>query len=134
MKFEALAEDVRLWAHEKGIFDYSEVLKQLGKTAEELQELEAAIREWEIIDWNTQERPPMSSIEEAGEAFDEVMLEMGDVLVTLIIAAEFLSVDLEDCLEMAYNKISKRKGEMRDGVFVKQEDLPTTKEENCNAG
>ena len=32
-------------------------------------------------------------------------------------------IDCVECLEMAYEKISKRKGKTIDGVFVKEEDL-----------
>lgn len=32
-------------------------------------------------------------------------------------------IDMKDCLELAYNKISKRKGKMINGIFVKEEDL-----------
>jgi hypothetical protein len=34
-----------------------------------------------------------------------------------------IDTDIESVLKMAYNKISKRKGEMRNGTFVKEEDL-----------
>ena len=123
MNFEDLAENVRLWAHEKGIFDKSNVSRQLEKTREEVEELidaNGALGRWACVVSN----------KEFHAARDNVRLELGDVLVTLVIAAEMLSMDLEECLEAAYNKISKRKGEMRNGVFVKQEDLPTTKEED----
>jgi NTP pyrophosphatase (non-canonical NTP hydrolase) len=48
---------------------------------------------------------------------------MGDILVTLIILSAQLDIDLTECLEMAYQKISKRKGKTIDGLFVKEEDL-----------
>ena len=49
----------------------------------------------------------------------EIMLEMGDVLVTLIINADLHGIDIEDCLYEALQKITKRKGKMVDGAFVK---------------
>ena len=48
---------------------------------------------------------------------------MGDILVTLIILCEQIGIDPEECLSMAYEKISKRKGKTINGTFVKDEDL-----------
>ena len=69
--------------------------------------------------------------EEAGEVAeaynkgytDELKIELGDVLVTLIIFAQQQGFDLHECLELAYDKIANRKGELVDGVYIKQEDL-----------
>lgn len=102
--FENLSELVVDWAEEKGIFANSDLLAQLKKTAEEVQEVR-----WEL------EKFPMDDT--------AVVLEYGDVLVTLIIQITMLGYTPNECLEAAYDKISKRNGEMRDGVFVKEEDL-----------
>ena len=69
--------------------------------------------------------------EEAGEVAeaynkgyaDELKIELGDVLVTLIVFAQQQDIDLHECLELAYDKIANRKGELVDGVYIKQEDL-----------
>ena len=45
---------------------------------------------------------------------------LGDILVTIILQAELQGVNLEECLEGAYNIINKRKGSMINGFFVKQ--------------
>ena len=50
-------------------------------------------------------------------------LEFGDVIVTLIILSNQLNIDFVECLERAYDKISKRKGKTIDGAFIKEEDL-----------
>lgn len=55
---------------------------------------------------------------------EDLMLEMGDIIVTLIILCEQIGIDLEECLELAYEKIKDRKGKTIDGTFVKEEDLP----------
>lgn len=69
-------------------------------------------------------------LEEAGEVSDAVLgeegleaskLEIGDVLVVLLILCRMLEVDMVDCLRMAYNKINLRNGEIKNGVFVKEE-------------
>lgn len=48
---------------------------------------------------------------------------LGDVLVTLILLAEDLNLNLLDCLNSAWGEIKDRKGEVKDGSFVKEEDL-----------
>jgi NTP pyrophosphatase (non-canonical NTP hydrolase) len=88
------------WAHQKGILDNGTPRAQAGKTVEEVQELIDAI--------NTNNKP---EIEDA----------LGDILVTIIIQAEMQEVSLIDCLESAYNVISKRTGVMKDGQFLKDE-------------
>ena len=45
---------------------------------------------------------------------------MGDIMVTLIIQAHMQDISLEQCLESAYKVISKRKGKMINGQFVKE--------------
>ena len=67
------------------------------------------------------------TVEEANELLEavqlnnkgEIGLELGDNIVTLIFQAKMQNVDFLDCLELAYNKISKRKGKMQNGTFVK---------------
>ena len=44
---------------------------------------------------------------------------IGDTAVTLILLADMYGWTLEECLQHAYDVISKRTGEMVDGVFVK---------------
>lgn len=95
MKYE---KDVIKWAEDRGIFAESEVPIQLKKTAEEV--IEAI---------------------EAYYQFDReyFKLELGDILVTVILAAKMADLDAEECLEAAFNKISKRTGKMQNGLFVK---------------
>ena len=90
--------NVVAWAAAKGILDNSTAFKQSLKTLEELTEL-------------------MTALNNNDEA--EIRDAYGDILVTLIIGAELANVDLEQCLEEAYNVIAKRTGKMVDGLFVK---------------
>lgn len=53
----------------------------------------------------------------------QVKDSLGDVLVTLILLAEDLGLNLLDCLNSAWGEIKDRKGEVKDGSFVKEEDL-----------
>ena len=86
------------WAHQKGILDNGTPRAQAMKTWEETDELITAIE-----DNNT----------------EEVIDALGDILVTIIIQAEMQGLKLTDCLESAYNVISKRTGKMVNGQFVK---------------
>lgn len=49
----------------------------------------------------------------------EVKDGIGDTVVTLILLADMYGWTLEECLQVAYDVISKRTGKMVDGVFVK---------------
>lgn len=48
---------------------------------------------------------------------------IGDTLVTIIVLAHQLDLDVTDCLSIAYEEIKNRKGRMVNGTFVKEEDL-----------
>jgi len=66
-------------------------------------------------------------MEEAEETYNavtsgelvEVKDGIGDTVVTLILLADMYGWTLEECLQVAYDVISKRTGKMVDGVFVK---------------
>ena len=70
-------------------------------------------------------------IEEIGEVADALAKDkpeelkdgIGDTIVTLIILAQQNGLTLEECLQTAYNEIADRKGEVVNGVFIKEEDL-----------
>mgnify|MGYP006292558087 CR=1 FL=1 len=97
-----LLNNVVRWGHGKSIIFFANAGKQLRKSKEELDELTEAAR---------------TGVRE------DIELELGDVLVTLIIFAECLNIDLTTCLAKAYLKISARKGKTINGIFVKEEDL-----------
>ena len=99
-EFEQYVDSVLEWATEKGIFDKSNSLKQLEKTYEELGEV--------IHEINQHPQDP-----------NKILLEFGDVLVTLVIAMEMNQIHPTDALKAAYEKIAKRNGKMIDGKFVK---------------
>jgi NTP pyrophosphatase (non-canonical NTP hydrolase) len=86
------------WAEKKGILKNGTPLAQCQKTFEEVEELELA-----ILDSDK----------------DEIIDALGDILVTIIIQAEMQGLNLIDCLDSAYNVISKRTGKMVDGTFIK---------------
>lgn len=54
---------------------------------------------------------------------EQIKDSLGDVLVTLILLAEDLNLNLLDCLNLAWNEIKDRKGQVKNGSFVKESDL-----------
>lgn len=48
---------------------------------------------------------------------------IGDTLVTIIVLAHQLDLDVTECLGIAYEEIKNRKGKMINETFVKEEDL-----------
>ena len=68
-------------------------------------------------------------IHEAGELSDNICKgkdikdDIGDMIVVLINIAERNDISLTECIKTAWEDIKDRKGMMRDGVFIKQDDL-----------
>lgn len=102
MKFEELKENVEKWGNDKNLIHSDYRFRQFEKVLEEVFELKE-----EIIQDNK----------------ENMKLEFGDVIVTLIILSKQLDIDFEECLEFAYLKIKNRQGKTIDGQFIKQEDL-----------
>tara|TARA_R110002020_G_scaffold284904_2_gene500411 strand:- start:1010 stop:1408 length:399 start_codon:yes stop_codon:yes gene_type:complete len=98
--FYELSLYVLKWAEERGIFNNGEPLAQLAKTQEELDETIQAVKDGDHL---------------------EIADGIGDMLVTIIIAAKMLDLDPTTCLDQAYNEIKNRTGKMVDGQFVKDE-------------
>ena len=96
--FYELSLYVIKWAEERGIFDDGDPLAQLDKTQEELDETIEAVK---------------------NDDHAEIADGIGDMLVTIIIAAKMMDLDPTTCLEQAYTEIKDRTGKMVDGKFVK---------------
>jgi len=68
-------------------------------------------------------------IQECGELSDNICKsrdisdDIGDIMVVLINIAERNGLSIQECLGQAWNDIKDRKGQMRDGVFIKEADL-----------
>jgi NTP pyrophosphatase (non-canonical NTP hydrolase) len=86
------------WATQKGILQNGTPKAQSMKTWEETDELIQAIE---------------------NDDREEIIDALGDILVTIIIQAEMQGLSLTECLNSAYNVISKRTGKMVDGQFIK---------------
>ena len=95
---EELENKVLSWANQRGLLTDSSVFFQWKKTNEELIELLDAIIE--------------KDREKAKDA-------IGDIVVTLIIQAKMWDLNIQECLEYAYDEIKERKGKMINGFFVK---------------
>ena len=89
---------IREWAKERGLYDKGDPKTQYIKLMEEAGELGRAILK--------QNR-------------DEQMDAIGDMVVVLTNLAELLDMPIEECVESAWNVISKRTGKMVNGTFVK---------------
>mgnify|MGYP003138124718 CR=1 FL=1 len=94
-------ENIRQWANDRGIYDKGDTKTQLIKLQEEMGELAKATLE---------------------KDHDEVVDAIGDMVVVLTNLAHLNNVNIETCIAEAYNVISKRKGKMINGTFVKDED------------
>lgn len=100
--YETLARKIVNRFTKIGIVSADNAKTQFMKVTEELGELAEGINK---------EKP------------EQVKDSLGDVLVTLILLAEDLNLNLLDCLNSAWGEIKDRKGEVKDGSFVKEEDL-----------
>ncbi len=102
-------------------------------------ELITKVNEW-ADDRNLKQADPkiqwMRITEEVGEIRDVLLKPtkftepqaalkdaIGDTLVTIIVLAHQLDLDVTECLSVAYEEIKNRKGKMVNGTFVKEEDL-----------
>ena len=108
-----LIENIKAWGIAKGITGPNgkgTLLAQLSKTQEELTETrDAAVR--------------MKTLNDEGIRYYDAKLDLidgiGDVFVTIVLAAEMAGLDFQQCVQVAYDEIKGRTGKMVDGVFVK---------------
>lgn len=97
--FNTLKPIVEQWFVDRGI-DTGDGAKQLGKLQEEVDELKQA-----YIEANRYEEKDA----------------VGDTLISLMGYCLQRELDIEECLEIAYNNIKDRTGKVVNGVFVKDE-------------
>ena len=91
-------DKIRDWAEYRGIYAEGDPKTQYIKLMEEAGELGRAILK-----------------QNRGEQMDAI----GDMVVVLTNLAELLDMPIEECVESAWNVISKRTGKMINGTFVK---------------
>lgn len=102
-RFVNIADEVFYWGIDRNITSEggASALSQVVKLKEEVEELEESL---------------MEGVQ------DEIEKEIGDIQVVLLNVCRLGGFDLATCLEKTYDKIKDRKGTMKDGVFVKEED------------
>ena len=98
MILENELQPIRDWAKEKGIFEKGDPKTQYVKLQEEAGELAKAI---------------------LNNDKEEIIDALGDCTIVLTNLAELCGYSLEDCINSAYSVISNRKGQMKNGTFVK---------------
>ena len=91
-------DKIRDWAEDKGIYESGDPKTQYIKLMEEAGEVGRAILK---------------------EDLPEVKDGIGDMVVVLTNLAELCGLTIEECVESAYDVISKRTGKMKNGTFVK---------------
>lgn len=90
-----------------------------------------------IVEWgrehkiNNVDKQALKCTEELGEIIseichnrldsDELKDGIGDTTVTLIILADILGFNYEECVQMAYDTIKNRTGKTLDGNFLKDQ-------------
>lgn len=97
-----LFDNIRQWAEDRNLIEGSKPVNQISKLVEELGELATGVNKGKK---------------------DIIVDGIGDVVVVLTILASQSGVNIEECIEVAWNEIKDRKGRMVDGIFIKQEDL-----------
>lgn len=122
MNFEELKTKVEEWANDKDLLHSENAEKQFMKFIEEVFEFKFE------METHKNYSKACDSLAINGNFIKEkskndMKLEMGDIFVTLIVLCNQLGIDCVECLEMAYDKISKRKGKTVNGLFIKEEDL-----------
>jgi NTP pyrophosphatase (non-canonical NTP hydrolase) len=95
-------EDIRNWAHDRNLILGASPQAQVVKLVEEIGEMAHGI---------------------AKNRIDEVKDGIGDAVVVLTIIAAQYGVNIEECIDLAWNEIKDRKGRVVNGVFVKEADL-----------
>ena len=95
---ENIFDCIREWADERGLYDKGDPKTQYIKLMEEAGEVGRAILK---------------------EDTDEIIDGIGDMVVVLTNLAELHGIAIEECIQEAYDVISKRTGKMVNGTFVK---------------
>ena len=95
-----LVKKIEQWATDRKIFSDGTIEGQFRKLVSEVGEL-------------------ADNLGNADKAIDDI----GDCFVCLVNLAKMHNLTLEQCGNHAWNQIKDRKGEMRNGTFVKEENL-----------
>lgn len=97
-----MKKEILNWGSDRGLLKEENKFVQLAKLLEESGELAKAIIKDDRV-----------------EQIDAI----GDCVIVLTILAEQLKLDIDWCTEKAFSVIKNRTGELRNGSFIKSEDL-----------
>ena len=121
-----------LIAHMNGIQNLRKIKMKSRETQAMIEDVNR-IKQWHhdrnLIDGSDDKSQFAKLIQEAGELSDNICKgndikdDIGDMIVVLINIAERNDVSITECIKTAWEDIKDRKGQMRDGVFIKEEDL-----------
>jgi NTP pyrophosphatase (non-canonical NTP hydrolase) len=92
-------ENIRNWAEDRNLIQGSTAKSQMIKLMEEIGELASAMAKNNEV-----------------EVYDSI----GDAIVVLTVIAKQYGVNVEYCVECAYDTIKDRKGKMVNGIFIKE--------------
>lgn len=104
--FSELITKVNKWADERNLKQADSKIQWMRVT-EEVGEIR------DVLLKPTKFTEPQAALKDA----------IGDTLVTIIVLAHQLDLDVTECLGLAYEEIKNRKGKMVNGTFVKESDL-----------
>lgn len=104
--FEDLITKINKWADERNLKQADSKIQWMRVT-EEVGEIR------DVLLKPTKFTEPQAALKDA----------IGDTLVTIIVLAHQLDLDVTECLGLAYEEIKNRKGKMINGTFVKESDL-----------
>lgn len=93
-------DKIRRWAAARNLIQGSNPDRQMEKLREEVKELNDAI---------------------VADDWEEFVDGIGDCIVVLTIMASQRGINVEDCIEAAWQEIKDRKGQMVNGIFVKEQ-------------
>ena len=89
---------IRYWAEDRGLYKHGDTKTQYIKLVEEVGELAQGMLKNDA---------------------EEIKDAIGDIVVVLTNLAHQNNLKIEDCIQSAYNVISKRTGKMVNGTFIK---------------
>lgn len=94
-----MKELILQWAKQRDLLKPSNNHKQFTKLVEEVGELASGIAKNDII---------------------KIIDSIGDIQVVLIILAKQYDLDVDVCLDAAWQEIKDRKGITKNGIFIKE--------------
>ena len=125
MRFKELEYNVIKWANKKDLIEKGNSYAQYAKFLEEGTEILVAMNKFNELlktaaDLDITNEEQLESYRIKDKAIHNELVDgLGDTLVTLIILAAQYGLELEDCLEYAYNEIKDRTGKTVGGTFIK---------------